>query len=68
MGSGEAAIRLTRAAALGGHFPTDVPNTPENQALFVKIMADIAAMPDDVMPDVPHDYNMDVAPVKKASK
>ena len=35
-----------------------------NQALFAKIRADVAAMPDDVMPDVPYDYNMDTAKVR----
>lgn len=58
MERGEAAIKLTRAAALHREFPSDVPNTPDNQALFEKIKADVAAMPKDVMPDVPFDYNM----------
>lgn len=64
MEQGEAAVRLTRAAALGGDFPTDVPNTAANQELFAKIKADVAAMPDDVMPDVPYDYNMDTKKVR----
>lgn len=64
METGEAAIRLTRAAAQGGEFPDDVPDTPANQTLFVKIKADVAAMPDDVMPDVPYDYNMDTKKVR----
>lgn len=64
MESGEAAIRLTRAAALHGEFPDDVPDTPANRDLFAEIKTDIAAMPDDVMPDVPHDYNMDTKRVR----
>jgi hypothetical protein len=64
METGEAAIRLTRAACLSGEFPADVPDTPDNQALFTKIKADIAAMPDDVAPDVPYDYNMDTKKVR----
>lgn len=58
MESGEAAIRLTRAAINTGTFPSDVPNNPANRELFDKIMADIATMPEGVTPDVPNDYNM----------
>jgi hypothetical protein len=64
METGEAAIRLTRAVALDGEFPDDVPDTPANQVLFTKIKADVAAMPDGVSPDVPYDYNMDTKRVR----
>lgn len=64
MESGEASIRLTRAAINTGQFPGDVPDTPANRELFGKIMADIAAMPEGVTPDVPNDYNM-VADTRK---
>lgn len=59
MERGEAAVRLTRTAALHQGFPADVPDTPENRKLLAMIEADIAAMPDDVMPDVPYDYSAD---------
>ena len=35
-----------------------------SQELFAKIKADVAAMPDDVMPDVPYDYTMDIKKVR----
>ena len=47
---------LTGAAALGAGFPPGVPDTPENRALFEQIKADIAAMPDGTVADVPWDY------------
>jgi hypothetical protein len=47
---------LTGAAALGAGFPPGVPDTPGNRALFAQIQADIAAMPEGTVVDVPWDY------------
>jgi hypothetical protein len=65
METGEAAIRLTRAAINTGEYPDDVPDTPANRDMFAKIKAECEAMPDNVTPDVPNDYNMTTTPVRK---
>jgi hypothetical protein len=56
VGDGAVVATLTGAAALGAGFPPGVPDTPGNRALFAQIQADIAAMPEGTVVDVPWDY------------
>lgn len=55
--AGDVVTTLAGAAALGAGFPPTVPDTPANRALFEQISAEIAAMPEGVMPDLPWDYS-----------
>jgi hypothetical protein len=54
--SSELVTTLTGAAALGSGFPPSVPDTPANRALFEQISAEIDAMPDGTVVDLPWDY------------
>ena len=57
MERGEAAHRMLMAAASGKPFEeSGVPQTARNRALFGKIEAEVAAIPDGQVADVPFDH------------
>lgn len=53
---GEVAVVLTGAAAAGGGFPPSVADTPANRALWEEISAQVKAMPEGTIVDIPPDW------------
>lgn len=57
---GEVAVALARTAAAGAPFEdAGVPDTPAARQLFAEIVADIAALPPGVVPDIPWDPSLE---------
>lgn len=57
MSGGDDAVRMQRAIMSGGSYPPPgIDDTPGNRALWDEIAADIEAMPDGMLPDLPHDW------------
>jgi hypothetical protein len=61
---GEAAVLMLRAVLAGDTYPpAGVKDTPGNKTAWEAIIADIAALPGGVLPDIPSDWATMPTPV-----